>query len=395
MKRELIYMDAKSSKFWTIEQEGASHTVTYGRIGSKGQSSTKTFADEAAATKDAEKLIKEKVGKGYVDAAQGETAEGSDEIPFVAFTGVARREDIYNNAGTFVGQRVVDYDPEKPAKSGVAYRFRSDWDDTERAIQGLTHFLATDVALEATALVIGAWQGDDSSLPPDDVIKTLVDGKDRLPRLAALYVGDIVSEENEMSWIHQSDLSPLLAAFPSLQLLRARGGEGMKFSEPRHSGLRALILETGGMDRSVVQSLGTAAFPKLEYLELWLGTDEYGGDVTVDDLRPILLGETFPDLKYLGLRNSEIVDALAPALVESFIVKHIETLDLSLGTLSDVGGTALLELTSPTLQRLNLHHNYMSAGLAQKLKALPFTVDTNNPSNMEDDEEYRFVAVGE
>lgn len=395
MKRELIYMDAKSSKFWTIEQEGASHTVTYGRIGSKGQSSTKTFSDPAAAQKDAEKLIKEKVGKGYVDASQGETSEGSDEIPFVAFTGVARREDIFSNAGTFVGQRVVDYDPEKPARTGVAYRFRSDWDNTGRAVEGLNYFLTTDAALEATALVVGAWQGDDSSLPPDDVIKALVDGKDRLPRLAALYLGDIVSEENEMSWIYQSDLSPLLGAFPNLQLLRARGGQGFSFSEPRHDRLRALILETGGMERTVVQALGTAAFPKLEYLELWLGTEEYGGEVTVDDLRPILLGETFPDLKYLGLRNSDIVDALAPALVESFVVKRLETLDLSLGTLSDAGGAALLELKSPTLQRLNLHHHYMSAGLVQKLKALPFTVDANNSGDMDVDEEDRFVAVGE
>ncbi|HYG33205.1 MAG TPA: WGR domain-containing protein, partial [Clostridia bacterium] len=33
MKRELVYMDAKSSKFWNIELKGNSYTVTYGRIG--------------------------------------------------------------------------------------------------------------------------------------------------------------------------------------------------------------------------------------------------------------------------------------------------------------------------------------------------------------------------
>lgn len=395
MKRELIFMDARSSKFWTIEQAGNSHTVTYGRIGSKGQSSTKSFSSEDAARKDAEKLIREKTSKGYVDAAPSEGEPGdSPGIPFAAFTGISSREDIFRNAGTFVGQRVVDYDPEKPARSDVAYRFRSDWEG-KVAEDDLAHFLATDAALNATALVIGAWQGDDSSLPPEDVISVLVQHKDRLPRLLALYLGDITSEENEMSWIYQTDLSPLLQAFPNLQLLRTRGGESLELKRPEHAHLRALILETGGMNGSVVRALGTAKFPKLEHLELWLGTEEYGGNTTVDDLRPILLGEAFPNLRYLGLRNSDIADALAAALADSPIADRIETLDLSLGTLSDTGGVALLGLKSRSLKRLNLHHHYLEPQLVKQLKALPLLVDASNPSGMEVDEDDRFVAVGE
>lgn len=390
MRRELIFMDAKSSKFWTIEQQGASHTVTYGRIGSRGQSATKEFPNEQAARKDAEKLIKEKLGKGYT-AGEG-VSEG--EIPFVAFTGISRREDIFRNCGTFVGQRVLDYDPEKPTRSDVAYRFRGDWEG-KRAEDDLAHFLASDAAPGCTALVIGAWQGDDSSHPPDDIIKVLVENKHRLASLMALYLGDIISEENEMSWIIQTDLSPILEAFPRLQLLRTRGGESLAFSKPEHSQLRALIIEAGGLNGSVARSLGSARLPKLEYLELWLGTDEYGGNTTVDDLRPILLGEAFPKLKYLGLRNSDIADQLAAALPDSLVVKHLETLDLSLGTLSDGGGVALRNLSSPTLQRLNLHHHYMSPEVVKALKSLPFTVDTSNPSEMEADQDYRFVAVGE
>ena len=397
MKRELIYMDAKSSKFWNIEQQGDQHTVTYGRIGTKGQSSTKSFASEEAALKDAEKLVKEKMSKGYVDAAEAASEkgeDGEDSLPLVAFTHVVRKDEIQANAGTFVGIRVADYDSTKPARTGVAYRFRSDWDG-KKAETELAHFLATDVALQATALVIGAWQGDDSSVQPDEVVKVLVEQKDRLPKLRALYLGDITYEENEMSWIQQTDLTPILQAFPNLELLRTRGGEQLEISQPEHANLRGLALETGGMDASVVRSLGTAKFPKLEYLELWLGTDEYGGSVTVDDLRPILLGEAFPNLKYLGLRNSDIADQIAPALVDSPIAGIVETLDLSLGTLSDAGGEALLSLKQPNLKRLLLHHNYLSDAVSKKLKALPFTVDVSNPSNMEDDEEYRFVAVGE
>ena len=397
MRRELIFMDAKSSKFWTIEQEGSSHTVSYGRIGTKGQSSSKSFDNEDAARKDAEKLVKEKLSKGYSEASPEAASRQNVEdgaIPFVAFTGITRREDISRNAGTFVGLRVVDYDSEKPARSDVAYRFKSDWEG-KSAADDLSHFLATEAALSATAVVIGAWQGDDSSHPSDDIIKVLVDHKHRLPRLSALYLGDIISEENEMSWIYQTDLTPVLESFPGLQLLRTRGGESLELRKPEHDNLRALVMETGGMRGSVVRSLGTARFPKLEYLELWLGTDEYGGDTTVEDLRPILLGEAFPNLKYLGLRNSDIADKLATALVDSLVVKRLETLDLSLGTLSDEGGKALLGLRSPTLKRLNLHHHYMSADTVKGLKALPLTVDVANPADMETHEEYRFVAVGE
>jgi len=401
MKRELVYMDAKSSKFWNIQLDGASHTVTYGRIGTTGQNATKSFPSEEAAQKDMEKLIREKLGKGYVDAAAAgadavSTSTSSDGlIPLIAFSSINRREDISNNAGTFIGKRVADCDPVKPAKSDVVYRFRSDWENNE-VIPNLEHFLASSAAAEANALVIGAWHGDSHESTPEAVIQVLVKGKERLPNLAAIYIGDITSEENEMSWINQCDLSPLLATFPKLQLLRARGGQGLGLSSPKHEALRGLALETGGMDVGVVRSICMSDFPNLEYLELWLGTDEYGGNSTVADLQPILSGKLFPKLKYLGLRNCQHVDDIAGVVVNSPLIQRIETLDLSLGVLTDEGATALLKLpASPTLKRLNLHYNYLSADMARKLKALPVSVDTSRPSDMDEDEEWRFVAVGE
>ena len=48
-----------------------------------------------------------------------------------------------------------------------------------------------------------------------------------------------------------------------------------------------------------------------------------------------------------------------------------------------------------TLRQLNLHYNYISADLVRQLEALPLTVDASKPSDMEDDDEWRFVAVGE
>lgn len=58
-------VSGSSSKFWEITVTGSSHTVRYGKTGSKGASKEKVFADAAKAKKDAERLIRQKTGKGY------------------------------------------------------------------------------------------------------------------------------------------------------------------------------------------------------------------------------------------------------------------------------------------------------------------------------------------
>lgn len=54
-----------SSKFWEIELDGSDLTTRWGRIGTNGQSKTKTFPTEVKARTEHDKLIAEKTGKGY------------------------------------------------------------------------------------------------------------------------------------------------------------------------------------------------------------------------------------------------------------------------------------------------------------------------------------------
>ncbi len=399
IRRELVFMDSTSNKFWNIELVGDSHTVTFGRTGTEGQSKTKTFADEEAAMKDFENLIAEKMKKGYVDAdsATASTGDDGEALPVLAFRSILKHEDISNNAKTFLGKRVADYDPEKkPVVGGkTVYRFRSDYDEAN-CIPHLIHFLETEAAAEAIGIVIGNWAGEDSEGDPCAVIELLCDRRDRLTSLKAIYLGDIVSEENEMSWIHQSDVTPLLEAFPKLELLRTRGGNDLSMSQPKHAGLRGLVCESGGLSAEFVRSIGRSEFPALEHLELWLGTEQYGGDSTVEDLQPILSGELFPNLKYLGLRNCEFANDIAAVIVNSPLVKRIETLDLSLGVITDEGGRALLSLpTDGLLKHVSLHYNYLTNEVTKLLSELPIKMDLSKPSQMEEDDEWRFVAVGE
>jgi predicted DNA-binding WGR domain protein len=65
--RYFEFIGGGSRKFWEISVGGKSFTVRFGRIGTAGQLQTKTFADEAKAKHEAEKLIAEKVKKGYVE----------------------------------------------------------------------------------------------------------------------------------------------------------------------------------------------------------------------------------------------------------------------------------------------------------------------------------------
>ncbi len=65
--RAFQFSDAKSHKFWAIDVQGASFTVTYGKVGTAGQAQTKSFADAATAQREADKLIKEKTKKGYTE----------------------------------------------------------------------------------------------------------------------------------------------------------------------------------------------------------------------------------------------------------------------------------------------------------------------------------------
>ena len=72
MFRQLKFIDGTSDKFWQIETSGDSHTVTFGKNGTNGQSKTKKFDSEETCLKDAEKLIAEKIKKGYSDNGLGE-----------------------------------------------------------------------------------------------------------------------------------------------------------------------------------------------------------------------------------------------------------------------------------------------------------------------------------
>jgi predicted DNA-binding WGR domain protein len=63
--RRFEFTSGSSNKFWEISLSGNPFTVPFGRLGTAGQSQTKSFADEAMAKHEADHLVAEKLKKGY------------------------------------------------------------------------------------------------------------------------------------------------------------------------------------------------------------------------------------------------------------------------------------------------------------------------------------------
>lgn len=81
--REFHFSEGTSNKFWRISLDGTSFTVHFGRLGTTGQAQVKEFASEAAARQAAEKLIAEKLKKGYVEQTDGSTGAAGSPTPTV------------------------------------------------------------------------------------------------------------------------------------------------------------------------------------------------------------------------------------------------------------------------------------------------------------------------
>ncbi len=70
-RRRFEFVEGTSSKFWEVAVEGSTQIVTFGRLGTPGQTRAKEFSTEGAARASAEALVAEKVAKGYREVPDG------------------------------------------------------------------------------------------------------------------------------------------------------------------------------------------------------------------------------------------------------------------------------------------------------------------------------------
>ena len=73
------FSEGSSNKFWEINLSGKSFTTTYGKIGTSGQTTIKSWKDNAEAKTQYEKLIAEKSKKGYELVGGGKSKAPVDD----------------------------------------------------------------------------------------------------------------------------------------------------------------------------------------------------------------------------------------------------------------------------------------------------------------------------
>ncbi len=260
----------------------------------------------------------------------------------------------------------------RPAAGAVAWRVSVDpyGDDEDRSWEEeFAQFLGEVDPAGVRALIIGQWgeaYEEKSSVP----ISLVIAAADRLTSLEAVFVGDLEAEEAEITWIEQSDVTALLAAFPALTELGVRGGTDLVFPPTKHGRLRSLTIQAGGLPVEVVRGVLDSELPALERLDLWLGVSAYEGNTDVADLAPLLSGTRFPLLNHLGVRNSEIQNEIAAAIASARSSPNYGCSTCRTGRWATRGGRPARSGQPLThLEVLDLHHHFLSDAVAERVRS--------------------------
>ncbi len=283
-------------------------------------------------------------------------------------------------------------------KKRFAYTYEDYEDNQKNAETVMADILADEEFSRVTAWEIGSW-GDawESSCQP--IIDGIIAHQADFAQVEELAIGIMDFEDCEISWIIQGDYSKLWQALPNLKHLTIQGSTELKLGEIAHEGLESLTIICGGLPMAVMESIAQAKLPNLRKLVLYLGVEDYGFDGSVETIAKALAEMNFPKLTYLGLLDSEIQDELVPVALACALMPQLTTLDLSCGTMTDKGGEALLSGVGafPKLQKLDLHHHFMSSDMVARLQALPLEVDASEQQEPDeyDGELYYYALVTE
>lgn len=226
-----------------------------------------------------------------------------------------------------------------------------------------------------------------------DTLRAVVDSP-RGPFIRELRFDDYTHEDCEISWTAFGDFSPYWSKLPALEWLHIRSGEGGTLGDLELPNLKTFIRESGGLGAEELRSILKAKWPRLERLDVWFGSDDYGAAGSVEAIQPLLDGQGPPGLRHLGLVNCEFAPDLLRAVLASKVLPRLEVLDLSKSVLLDRDVEVLLAQAEQVkhLKRLDLSENLLDASLVRLKAALPNVVVGEQ---REGDEEDRYVAVGE
>jgi uncharacterized protein (TIGR02996 family) len=446
------FSEGTSNKFWEIELDGSSFTTRYGKIGTDGQETTKDFGGPGEAKKAYDKLVAEKVKKGY-EIVEGDGDEDGDddedgEAPAGAVNpsleaAILKDPDNVQNYLVYADWLQTQSDPRGELMAVQAALLGAPGDAKllkreEELIAAHTGALLGDLAEEDEfhptwrlgglgAVTISDTEEEWGELESDAAV-TMVKKLFRLPAarlLRELTIGLINDEDGQpdwsavvgaiaestvpsslrvlriscggyqISWTQLGDLSKVYPKAPRLEELYIKMG-AMDFGKIDLPELRVFEVVTGGFTKGNLKSVLTARWPKLEKLVLYFGDDNYGGDCEIGDLKPILDGKNLANVRTLGLANAQFSNDIAAALPTSKILKQLRVLDLSKGTLDDEGAGHIVEhgAAFKHLEVLDVSENYITDGMLDRLATICKTVKRDGNQGDQDADD-RYVQVAE
>ncbi|HET9992540.1 MAG TPA: hypothetical protein VFQ65_28600, partial [Kofleriaceae bacterium] len=235
--------------------------------------------------------------------------------------------------------------------------------------------------------------GDPSEGNLQDIIELL--GKKAPATTRKITFGDNV---DQISWHHTGNLDKLWKGVPHLRVLEIESGE-FEVGAMDAPALERAIFITGGLTKSCAKNIAKANMPKIKHLEIYYGDDNYGGDCTVKEVKPLLDRTDLTDLEYLGLKNSMFANDIAKALPGAKILKGLKTLDLSLGTMTDEGAEALVAAKASLahLECLDLTRNFLTKKGIAAVKGICKKVVTEKQeeADADGDETHYYVSIAE
>lgn len=250
--------------------------------------------------------------------------------------------------------------------------------------------------------------------PNEDHLQSLLDvlAAEPRPMLRRVHFGDyrfagggavgMYGNATEISWYSIGNLSNVWQSLPRVETVIVQGGSaesamagGVELGTIELPALRHLEIRSGGLAVANARAAMAVTAPQLEHLEIWFGSDNYGGDTASSDVEPLLARADLPALRRLGLRNAMFTDELPELLAKSTLLPQIATLDLSLGTLTDEGARAIARHRDAFahLELLDVSQCYLTDIGAAALHGIAKTLIVGE--QRDDDPEYRYTAVSE
>ncbi|MFP2927329.1 WGR domain-containing protein [Pyxidicoccus sp. 3LG] len=445
------FKEGSSNKFWEITKDEATITTRWGRIGTEGQEKIQTFKYSYEANSAYDKQVLEKEKKGYTRVKPKDAGPAPKSNPELeaAILRAPETPDGYLVYGDWLqsqgdprGELIALQNAQLQAKGAEATALKKKVANLLKKHEEFLVGTALGTALKEKTLTVDWHLGfirsarlsvggfdDDPEFAIDEALKMLLKhpsarflqeltlgladnegeneyhdlikhiAKEAPKTVRKLFIGDFVfPDETEISWTDVGNVAPVYKALPELRSLRVRGG-GVGLGKIELPELREFIVESGGLDRSSVKSINAAKWPKLERLEVWFGSEGYGAGGNEKDIKNILDAKDLPELKHLGLCNAEFTEELCALLPKSNVLKQLQTLDLSRGTLTDKGAAVLAANADAFkhLKRLDVTRNLLTPKGAKLIaKLCPDVASGNQRRDYSDGEDdHRYVAVGE